>query len=251
MAAVSARLDESVRARSAAGALLQRPHRGKRHGQVGPCRAQDRIDARQHRHTSLLRSPRRSEPWRSGNDHGAGCADRIVQFGRERRVAGHRAVHQARGCTAHRDHRQSELYIGARSRRASGCGRRRGGVPSRARSYSEHHCCSRARRCAGGSIARSPRLRSRRFCAFASRRRSRPPLADLCARRHASRRRDAIGCARRQAVAGDPGDVAQRLGNDRGSRRGARASSVSLPTAICAALWQSRSMCKTLRSSRS
>ena len=110
------------------------------------------------------------------------------------------------------------LYVGARSGRPSGCWRRGGSVSARPGAHGKHHCGSRARRRAGGRIARSARLRSRRFCAFASRRRARPSPAHLRARCHARRRRDAGGGTQRQLLAGDPGDVAQRHGND-GRRR--------------------------------
>ncbi len=65
------------------------PGHRDRHGQVRPCRPQDRRHPRLHRHARLLRASGRSQPWRPRHDHAAeGRHHGAVVVGRDRRAQG-------------------------------------------------------------------------------------------------------------------------------------------------------------------
>ena len=61
-------LDETLRPGGRAAGGVQRPGRGVRHGQVRPCRAQDRRHPGLHRHPGLLRPSGGGQPWRPRHD---------------------------------------------------------------------------------------------------------------------------------------------------------------------------------------
>ncbi len=112
VAALAQRLDQTFLDGGVAAARLPRPRGGERHRQVGPCRAQDRVDHGEHRHAGLLRASRGGEPRRPRHDRARRRDDRAVQLRRERGTADHRAARQAPGREADRDDRQSGLHAG-------------------------------------------------------------------------------------------------------------------------------------------
>ena len=65
-----------------------RPADRDRHGQVRPCRAQDRGHVRVDGHAGLLRASERSQPWRPRHDHARRRHHGAVVVGRDRRAQG-------------------------------------------------------------------------------------------------------------------------------------------------------------------
>ncbi len=60
-----------------------RPRHRHRHGQVRPCRPQDRRDHGLDRHAGPVRPSGGSQPWRHGHDHRGRCRAGPVQFRRD------------------------------------------------------------------------------------------------------------------------------------------------------------------------
>ena len=136
-----------------------RPRHRHRHGQVRPCRAQARRDARLDRHARLFRSSGRGEPWRSRNDHSRAMRSSPLSWSGE-------TAELADIITYSRRFRiplvaiTSNAEIGARARRrclprsAEG----RGGLSQRARADDLDDDAARHRRCARRRLARDARL---------------------------------------------------------------------------------------------
>ena len=107
-----------------------RPADRHRHGQVRPCRAQDRGDLRVDRHARLLRASERGQPRRSRHDHARRRDHGAVLVGRDRRAQGPDRLFAPLPHRADRRHRGRRQH--ARRARPTSCSRcRRRARPAR------------------------------------------------------------------------------------------------------------------------
>ena len=166
-----------------------RPADRDRHGQVRPCRAQDRGDVRLDRDAGLLRASERSEPRRPRHDHARRRHHGAVLVGRDRRAQGPDRLFAPLPHRADRRHRRHRQHARARRRRGAGDAAGARGLPAQSRPHHLDPDAGRARRRAGDRALGEPRLHRRRLRPFPSRRPARRD-AQIRARHHAYRRRD-------------------------------------------------------------
>ena len=214
IAAISAALQGSLGTAFTAAVDLIRNAKGRvivtGHGQVRPCRAQDRGDAGLHRHAGLLRARRRSQPRRSRHDHAGRRHHRAVVV---RRAAGDEEPHQLLAAASRIPHDRGHLErrFHARRSRPTSCWK----LP-KAREACPHNLApttsslmqARDRRRARHRAAGGPRLYRAGIRQFPSRRQARRD-AEIRPRHHAHRRRHPGQSARRQDVGRAGGDVGQ------------------------------------------
>ena len=161
-----------------------------RHGQVRPCRPQDRGDLRLHRHARLFRASGRSEPRRPRHDHTRRRDHGAVLVGRDRRAEGpHRLFPPLQDRTDCR-HRLSRQRAGAGCRRGGDAATGARGLPAQSRAYHLDADAAGARRCARDRAPGEPRLHGGEVRRAASGRAARRH-AEVRARRDAQRRGDA------------------------------------------------------------
>ena len=211
-----------------------RPRDRHRHGQIRPCRAQDRLDLRLHRHAGAVRASGRSEPRRSRHDRQQRRHHRAVVVGRD---GGAQESHRLFAPLPHRpdrDDRQRGLDAGQDRRRGAGAAAGARGLP--AQSGADHLLAdaARARRRARHRAAGKPRLHGGRFRPAASGRQARHAAQDGArlhahGRRRCRSRRSARACRTRSSRCRPRASAASA------SPMRAASWSASSPTATCAA----------------
>ena len=179
----------------------QGPRHRQRHGQVRPCRPQDRRHLLLHRHARLFRPSRRSQPWRPGRDHRPGCAAAAVLG---RRDGGTVRPHHLCQALPHSPDRHRRQCRTPPWRKAADVAlllpRRAGSLPDGPGAHHLHHHDAGAGRCAGGGADGAQGLFARPVSRLPSRRHPGPRpdprhRPDACGRRNAAGARRHAACA--------------------------------------------------------
>ncbi len=152
-----------------------RPRHRHRHGQIRPCRAQDRGDACLDRHAGILRSCRRREPRRSRHDHVGRRDAGAVLVGRDRGAQGPDQLFPPLPHRAHRHHGECRKHARQGRRYRFGAAGSARSLPAQSRADDVVADAARARRRPGDGAARKPRLHGDRLRRVSSRAASSAP----------------------------------------------------------------------------
>ena len=163
---------------------IERARHRLRHGQIRPCRAQDRRDPVVHRNARLFRPSGRGEPWRPRHDPARRCRARAFLVGRDRRARRSSLLFAALPHRARRGDFGARLDPGERSRHRALAAEGARSLPEPPRAHHLDDAADRARRRAGDRAPRGARLLGARLPRLPSGRPARRPIAP-CARGHA------------------------------------------------------------------